>query len=205
MSEKAAMGRVRDIGLAAGLRLPDNCFRHSYLPYPIALTGNGHQTTTRAGTSVARIDKHYRRPVFAETGEHVDFGRPRPVTKTIAAASFAMAPSARKKLALLPDRRTSRERVSCPTFSRHGGDSSSAFLRWPTGSVSGVAKKAKSAYSVRSVEFANGFLRVMKCLVSTRASRFPTLCVQQLRNTHIGETWDRSLNPLERRDLKIFG
>ena len=58
-----AMGRIRDIGISAGLALPDNCFRHSYITYQVALTGDKPQVATWAGTSVARIDKHYRRPV----------------------------------------------------------------------------------------------------------------------------------------------
>jgi hypothetical protein len=87
------MEHVRKIGIAAGLHLPENCFRHSYVSFQVALTGNKSQVATWAGNSVALIDKHYRRPVFAETGEHVDIGRLRPITKKIAAEWFAMTPA----------------------------------------------------------------------------------------------------------------
>lgn len=58
-----AMEKVRAIGLSIGLRLPENCFRHSYITYQVAITGDKPRVATWAGTSVSRIDKHYRRPV----------------------------------------------------------------------------------------------------------------------------------------------
>jgi integrase len=101
VSEQGAMEHVRKIGIAAGLHLPENCFRHSYVSFQVALTGNKSQVATWAGNSVALIDKHYRRPVFAETGEHVDIGRLRPITKKIAAEWFAMTPARAAELPLL--------------------------------------------------------------------------------------------------------
>lgn len=58
-----AMEHVRRIGINAGLDLPENCFRHSFISYQIAITGNKPQVATWAGTSLTQIDKHYRRPV----------------------------------------------------------------------------------------------------------------------------------------------
>jgi integrase len=50
--------------------LPDNCFRHSYITYRVVqLDGNKHQVADEAGNSVAKIDRHYRRPVQKAEGE----------------------------------------------------------------------------------------------------------------------------------------
>ena len=68
----AAMERVRKIGLTAKRKLPENCFRNSYISYQVVLTGNKHQVSTWAGNSVKEIDRRYRRPVFAETGQAMD-------------------------------------------------------------------------------------------------------------------------------------
>lgn len=57
-----AMERVREIGITAGFNLPENCFRHSWITYRIALTGNKHETSTEAGNSVKEIDRRYRVP-----------------------------------------------------------------------------------------------------------------------------------------------
>lgn len=61
--QRGAIERVRDIGIHAGLTLPENCFRHSYITYQIAVTGNKPQVAEWAGTSVGKINRHYRRPV----------------------------------------------------------------------------------------------------------------------------------------------
>ncbi len=92
--DKAAMERVREIGINAGLKLPDNCFRHSYISYQVIRTGNKHQVAAGAGTSVERIDKNYRRPIFAETGEVIDVVVTKPITKDIANGWFEMTPEA---------------------------------------------------------------------------------------------------------------
>jgi len=88
------MERVRDIGLTAGLKLPDNCFRHSYISYQVILTGSKHQVAQWAGNTVERIDgQTTRRPVFAESGEVVDVLITEPVTKAIAKAWFDLTPA----------------------------------------------------------------------------------------------------------------
>jgi hypothetical protein len=95
---KAAMEQVRKIGLTAKLKLPENCFRHSYISYQVVLTGNKHQVSTWAGNSVKEIDRRYRRPVFAETGQALDTEQRVPVTKKIAGDWLALTPAAAKAL-----------------------------------------------------------------------------------------------------------
>lgn len=85
VGEPAAMDRIRDIGRSAGLDLPENCFRHSYISYSIALHGDKALVATRAGTSVAKIDQHYRRPV----------------PQSVARAWFGMGPGEAAKLPAL--------------------------------------------------------------------------------------------------------
>lgn len=43
--------------------LPDNCFRHSFISYRIAVTGDKARTAIEAGNSVKEIDRRYRVPV----------------------------------------------------------------------------------------------------------------------------------------------
>jgi integrase len=54
-----AVDRIRDIGRTAGLELPENCFRHSYITYRCKLTTVA-QVADEAGNSPAVIRKHYR-------------------------------------------------------------------------------------------------------------------------------------------------
>jgi hypothetical protein len=54
--------RIRPLLREAGFVLPDNCFRHSYISYRIAETGDKARTATEAGNSVQQIDQRYRRP-----------------------------------------------------------------------------------------------------------------------------------------------
>jgi integrase len=55
-----SIDRIRDIARTAGVDLPDNCFRHSFITYRVALTGNIPETSMEAGNSVAMIHAHYR-------------------------------------------------------------------------------------------------------------------------------------------------
>jgi len=55
-----AIDRIRDIARTAGLDLPDNCFRHSFITYRVAATGNIPATSMEAGNSVGMIHAHYR-------------------------------------------------------------------------------------------------------------------------------------------------
>lgn len=69
-----AMEKVRWLLLnMAKLDLPENCFRHSYITYGIAVTGNKAQVAEWAGNSEKEINRRYRRPVLPATG-HEWFG-----------------------------------------------------------------------------------------------------------------------------------
>jgi integrase len=55
-----AIDRIRDIARTAGYGLAENGFRHSFISYRVAVTGNIPETSLEAGNSVAMIHKHYR-------------------------------------------------------------------------------------------------------------------------------------------------
>ena len=57
-----ALEKIRSIARKAKFRLPEKCYRHSWITYKIALTGDKPATATEAGNSVTTIDKHYRVP-----------------------------------------------------------------------------------------------------------------------------------------------
>ena len=61
-----AIDRIRDICITTGLKLPNNCFRHSFISYRVALTGNVEETSLEAGNSPRIIHKHYRELVTKE-------------------------------------------------------------------------------------------------------------------------------------------
>ena len=63
------LDRIRKIGKNAGLDLPANCFRHSFISCRVAATGEIDRTALEAGTSVRMIHKHYRELVTKEEGE----------------------------------------------------------------------------------------------------------------------------------------
>lgn len=65
----ADMETVRRLAIAAGFRLPSNCFRHSYISHRIAATGDKARTATEAGNSVKEIDRRYRVPLPEEEGK----------------------------------------------------------------------------------------------------------------------------------------
>jgi hypothetical protein len=65
----AAMEQVRKGLAGAGFKLPENCFRHSYIsPRIAALDGNKPQVATEAGNSVGEIDRRYRVPLPKDEG-----------------------------------------------------------------------------------------------------------------------------------------
>ena len=64
-----AMERVREICIAEGFNLPENCFRHSFITYEIAVTGDKQKTATIAGNSPAEIDRRYRVPMAESVGK----------------------------------------------------------------------------------------------------------------------------------------
>ncbi len=67
--EAGAMEKVRLIARKAEINLPENCFRHSWITYRIALTGDKAATATEAGNSVGEIDLRYRVPKPKSEGE----------------------------------------------------------------------------------------------------------------------------------------
>lgn len=67
--EPAAMERVRAIAIEAGFELPENCFRHSFISYRIAVTGDKPKVATEAGNSVGEIDRRYRVPLPEDQGK----------------------------------------------------------------------------------------------------------------------------------------
>lgn len=73
-----AMEWVRKGCIGARIDLPENCFRHSFISYRIAaLDGNKQRAATDAGTSVTKIDRHYRVPLVKSEGEAWFAIRPR--------------------------------------------------------------------------------------------------------------------------------
>lgn len=67
--EVNAVTRIRDIARTHEMMLPKNAFRHSWISYRIALTGDKASTATEAGNSVKEIDKRYRVPLPKFLGE----------------------------------------------------------------------------------------------------------------------------------------
>lgn len=76
--EAGALEKIRALAIGAGFHLPENCFRHSWITYRIALTGNKHETSTEAGNSVKEIDRRYRVPRPKADGEAWFATRPGP-------------------------------------------------------------------------------------------------------------------------------
>lgn len=100
---KYAMNRVRDIGKTAGLNLPDNCFRHSYISYQLVLGVPKDKVADWAGNSPGEIDEHYRRVVFAENSETLALNIAHlPLTKKIAKAWFDVTPAYAESVEHLP-------------------------------------------------------------------------------------------------------
>ncbi len=60
---EAAMEDVRRLAAEAKFNLPPNCFRHSFITYKCALTGDKAAVASEAGNSIAEIDRRYRVPV----------------------------------------------------------------------------------------------------------------------------------------------
>lgn len=86
------MEKVRSIALAAGFDLPENCFRHSFISYRIAVTGDKPKVASEAGNSVGEIDRRYRVPIPEDQGK----------------AWFAMTPARAAKLAHRPNKSPTR-------------------------------------------------------------------------------------------------
>jgi integrase len=61
-----AIDRIRNLGRKAGIKLPANCFRHSFVSYRVVQAGSIDQTAQEAGNSPRVIHKHYRELVTKE-------------------------------------------------------------------------------------------------------------------------------------------
>lgn len=60
--------RVRAFAREAGIAAPDNAFRHSFISYRVAQTGNVSETALEAGNSPVVVHRHYRELVAKEDG-----------------------------------------------------------------------------------------------------------------------------------------
>lgn len=96
--EPYAIDRIRQIAKSAGLALPSNCFRHSYITFKLA-TENKKDVADWAGTSVKEIDRHYKRPTMDEGGRKLDMvEKNSPITKKLAREWFFTTPADAEKL-----------------------------------------------------------------------------------------------------------
>jgi integrase len=62
------LDHLRKLALGAGIPCPDNAFRHSFITYRVANTGNVDETALEAGNSRDIVFKHYRELVSREDG-----------------------------------------------------------------------------------------------------------------------------------------
>lgn len=69
LCKNLAIDRVRKHAIAAGMELPENCFRHSAITYRMAAGHSAGQAAAWAGTSERQIHRHYRRPRPRAEGE----------------------------------------------------------------------------------------------------------------------------------------
>lgn len=60
--------RIREFARGVGIACPDNAFRHSFISYRVAQTGNVAETALEAGNSPSIVHKHYRELVAKEDG-----------------------------------------------------------------------------------------------------------------------------------------
>jgi len=67
--ENLALERVRDIAKCAGIELPKNGFRHTWISARVEIGGDAARTALEAGTSVAKIHRHYRELMTPEQAE----------------------------------------------------------------------------------------------------------------------------------------
>lgn len=67
--DPGALEYARRVVIEKKIPLPENCFRHSWISYRIALTGDKAATATEAGNSVKEIDRRYRVPLPKFKGE----------------------------------------------------------------------------------------------------------------------------------------
>ena len=83
VSRSCAMDWVRAGLRGAGISLPENCFRHSFISHRVAaLGGNKQQVASEAGNSVQKIDSNYRVPLTEAEGMAWFEIRPERITPT---------------------------------------------------------------------------------------------------------------------------
>ncbi|MBC8008597.1 MAG: hypothetical protein H7067_00695 [Burkholderiales bacterium] len=85
------MDRVRTFAREAKLSCPENGFRHSFVSYRCAATGNVAETAQEAGNSAAVVHKHYRELVAKEDGATWFVLTPAAVAKIADAAGKVVA------------------------------------------------------------------------------------------------------------------
>jgi len=61
--------RLRALVIKSKISCPNNCFRHSFITYRVAATGNVEETSLEAGTSPTLVFKHYREVVGKDEGK----------------------------------------------------------------------------------------------------------------------------------------
>ncbi len=64
-----AMDAIRKAAIEKKHKLPDNCFRHSYISHAVAATGDIPRVSLNAGNSPKEINRHYRELVSEEEGK----------------------------------------------------------------------------------------------------------------------------------------
>lgn len=67
--EGVATDRIRKLGREAGLILPENAFRHSFVTYLVAQTANTAKVALAAGHSEKTLTKHYKEIASEEDAE----------------------------------------------------------------------------------------------------------------------------------------
>ncbi len=69
VGEEKVIEKIRLRARKDQFKLPANCFRHSFITYSVALTGNKNQVSSEAGHSIQEMDRHYRVPKPKQLGE----------------------------------------------------------------------------------------------------------------------------------------
>jgi hypothetical protein len=69
VSPSWGIDRVRTLAREAHIPTPDNAFRHSFISYRCASSGNVAETSQEAGNSPGVVHKHYRELVAKADGE----------------------------------------------------------------------------------------------------------------------------------------
>ena len=79
-----AIDGIRRIARKAGIELPENAFRHSYISHAVAATGDIPRVSLDAGNSPDEVNKHYRQLVSERDGKAWFDVRPGNAAKIVA-------------------------------------------------------------------------------------------------------------------------